>query len=88
MRETGEWVAANAEAEITSSSTFSFHQLQSHFYFNANNFNVILLFFCCRKRKLSVYGSMDASILDNIVPNSFGPIKLPFTNAFLHDLLL
>ncbi|KAL9324009.1 hypothetical protein ACSQ67_008866 [Phaseolus vulgaris] len=31
MRETGEWVAANAEAKITSSSTFSFHQLQSHF---------------------------------------------------------
>ena len=25
MRETGEWVAANAEAKITSSSTFSSH---------------------------------------------------------------
>ena len=33
MRETGEWVADNAEAKITSSSTFSFHSsiFISHF---------------------------------------------------------
>ncbi|KAK8470125.1 hypothetical protein PHAVU_004G068500 [Phaseolus vulgaris] len=41
MTETGEWVVANADAEITSS-----------------------------KNNLSVYGSMDASNLDNIVPDS------------------